>query len=130
MNCRQACHMNGRRAWARGSHSWRFEQAAARKLDFGDADGSGDFPANSGLEKATDGGLAAIPPNSYVLSAGLGGIMSGDFLAAGHKNKQRKLLKKTNKTKRGEWAPLTVLVWSSVTVHTAGRNTETRINSK
>ncbi len=31
---------------------------------------------------------------------------------------------KTNKTKRGEWAPLTLLVWSSVTMHTAGRNEE------
>ncbi len=112
MNCRQACHMNGRRAWARGSHSWRFEQAAARKLDFGAADGSGDFPANSGLEGAADGGLAAIPPNSYALSAGFGGIMSGDSLAAGHKNKQTKLLKK--QTKQNAVSVHRLLFWSGL----------------
>ncbi len=60
----------------------RLESAAAGGLE-GAADGGVNFPANGRLEGATDGGLAALLPNSYALSAGYGGITSGDFLAAG-----------------------------------------------
>ncbi len=63
----------------------RLESAAAGGLE-GAADGGVDFPANGRLEGAADGGLAAlagIPQNSYALSAGYGGITSGDFLATG-----------------------------------------------
>ncbi len=52
----------------------------------------------------TRGDPAELPRH---LAVGYGGITSGDFLAAGqtHRNQNKDF---RNKTKRGEWAPLTV----------------------
>ncbi len=69
----------------RGSRGRRLERAAARELDFG----------------AADAGLAAfavIPPNSYVLSAGLGGMTRINLLKTWNKNKLEQT-KKTLKTR-------------------------------
>ncbi len=61
--------------------------------------------------RGTRGDPAELP---RPLAVGYGGITSGDFLSAGqtHRN-QNKDFRKKRKTKQGEWAPLTVKVWSS-----------------
>ncbi len=75
----------------------------------------GYFPRSVGMRargqrtRGTRGDPAQLPRR---LAVGYGEITSGDFLAAGqtqtNKLEQIKTFQKTNKTKRGEWAPLTV----------------------
>ncbi len=100
---------------------------------FGRATAGGGYLPRSAKHEGSrpeDSALAAIPLNSHAdLQWAMVGMTSGDFLVAGQTDRNKiKTFKKT-KTKRGEWAPLTVTVWSSVTVHTRGgyRNTQTRI---
>ncbi len=75
-------------------------------------------------------GLAAIPPNSHAdltrarAEGRVATSLPRDTKQTG--TKQRDFQKR--KTKRGDGAPLTVWVWSSVMVHTRGenRNMQTR----
>ncbi len=64
------------------------------------------------------------------LDVGKGRMTSGDFLAAGQTDKTQEQIKTFQKkrTKQNEVNGRRILlsVWSSVTVHTAGRNKDTR----
>ncbi len=53
----------------------------------------------AGMRDSRASELAEIPPNSHTISAGYGGITSGDFFAAGHTNRNKtKNFNKTNKS--------------------------------
>ncbi len=111
-----------RRAWGSGNPGTR--QAV-----------DGYLPRSAGMRargqwtRGTRGDPAELPRR---LAVGYGGNDERRLPCRGtdihkHWNKIKNFSKR--KTKRGEWAPLRVLVWSSVTVHTRGRNrnTQTRI---
>ncbi len=101
--------------------------AAAREL--GNPPG-GYLPRSAGIAASGLAALVAIPPNSHaILQWAMAGLREATSLPRDrHKqtdwNKTKDFWKR--KTKRGEWAPLTVWVWSSVTVHTRGRNRNTK----
>ncbi len=51
-----------------------------------------------GMRDSRASELTEIPPNSHTISAGYGGITSGNFFAAGHTNRNKK--KNFNKTNK------------------------------
>ncbi len=77
--------------------------------------GGGYLPRSAEHEgsRPEDSALAAIPPNSHAdLQWAKARMTSGDFLVTGQTDRNKiKTFQKT-KTKRGEWAPLTV--WSGL----------------
>ncbi len=97
-----------RRGWEPRTAAW---SPAIRGLE-GATDSGRLLPRSAGMRardqwtRGTRGDPAELP---RPLAVGYGGITSGDFLAAGqtHRN-QNKDFRKKRKTKRGEWAPLTV----------------------
>ncbi len=94
--------------------------------------GGGYLPRSAGMRargqrtRGTRGDPAELPRRPAV---GYGGRTSGDFLATGQTNRNKiKTFQKTNKTKRGEGAPLTVRsgLLSRCTHEGGYRNTQTR----
>ncbi len=88
-------------------------------------------PANRGMEsrerrrKLPEPRMESRERRHKLRERGHQGSRRADSLAARDKTReQNNTLEKTNKTKRGEGTTLTVLVWSSVRVHTAGREEE------
>ncbi len=100
---------------SREQHAWGSGNPGTRQTAGGlgiATAGGGYLPRSAGMRargqwtRGTRGDPAELPSPFAV---GYGGITSGDFLAAGqtHRN-QNKDCRKKRKTKRGEWAPLTV----------------------
>ncbi len=120
-----------RRTWGSGNPGTRQPAGGLGRATAG----GGYLPRSAGMRargqrtRGTRGDPAELPRS---LAVGYGGITSGDFLAAGQTQTNRleqiKTFQKTNKTKRGEWAPLTVRSgFLSRCTHEGGyRNTQTR----
>ncbi len=93
--------------------------------------GDGYLPRSAGMRargqrtRGTRGDPAELPRQ---LAVGYGGNDERRLPCRGTDRQEQNKNFSKRKTKRGEWAPLTVMVWSSFTVHTreSNRNTRTR----
>ncbi len=131
MHSRRACHMNGRLVWVSCGRRHRFPHERQRRFPrerrrrsprerraWRSRGRRRAWGTHGQRTRGTRGDPTELPRRLAV------GYNERRLPCRGTNRQEQNKTFKNEKTKRGEGVPLTVWVWSSVTVHTAGRNKE------